>query len=168
MPSAAELLAADPQVLRDSGFSARKGNTLRELAQRFVDGRLSDTALARMSDEEVEAALTEVPGIGLWSARGFLLVALNLHLELARRRPAAGRLTEFYLWVSLGGVLGGLFNSLVAPLVRADERRPYFGQTMIYLLFAGACAGAALYAFGPWVAGVLNNPELGDQTGQLR
>jgi DNA-3-methyladenine glycosylase II len=77
MPSAAELLAADQQVLRDSGFSARKGQTLRALAERFVDGRLSDEAFARMSDEEVEAALTEVPGIGLWTARGFLLVALN-------------------------------------------------------------------------------------------
>jgi DNA-3-methyladenine glycosylase II len=77
MPSAAELLAADPQVLRDSGFSARKGQTLRALAERFVDGRLSDDALARMTDEEVEAALTEVSGIGLWTARGFLLVALD-------------------------------------------------------------------------------------------
>src|ERR1700694_977750 len=35
MPSPAELLAADPQVLRDSGFSARKGQTLRALAERF-------------------------------------------------------------------------------------------------------------------------------------
>jgi DNA-3-methyladenine glycosylase II len=34
MPSPAELLAADPQVLRDSGFSARKGATLRALAER--------------------------------------------------------------------------------------------------------------------------------------
>ena len=77
MPSAAELLAADPEVLRASGFSNRKGATLRALAERFVDGRLSDEALALMADEEVEAALTEVPGIGLWSARGFLLVALD-------------------------------------------------------------------------------------------
>jgi len=77
MPSAAELLAADPQVLRESGFSARKAATLRALAERFVDGRLSDEALAAMSDEEVEAALTEVSGIGLWTARGFLLVALD-------------------------------------------------------------------------------------------
>src|ERR1700758_2138516 len=66
MPSAQELLAADPQVLRDSGFSARKGQTIREPAERFVDGRLSDEALSTMSDEEVEAALTEVPGIGPW------------------------------------------------------------------------------------------------------
>ena len=77
MPSAEELLAADPQVLREAGFSARKGQTLRALAERFVDGRLSDKALAKMSDEEVEAALTEVSGIGLWTARGFLLVALD-------------------------------------------------------------------------------------------
>ena len=77
MPSPAELLAADPQVLRDSGFSARKGQTLRALAERFVDGRLSDEALSRMTDDEVEAALTEVPGIGPWSAHGFLLVALD-------------------------------------------------------------------------------------------
>jgi DNA-3-methyladenine glycosylase II len=77
LPSAAELLAANPQVLRDSGFSARKGQTLRALAQRFVDGRLSDEAFSRMTDEEVEATLTEVPGIEPWTARGFLLVALE-------------------------------------------------------------------------------------------
>ena len=77
LPSPAELLAADPQVLRDSGFSARKGATLRALAKRFVDGRLSDEALSRMTDDDVEAALTEVPGIGPWTAHGFLLVALD-------------------------------------------------------------------------------------------
>jgi len=77
LPSPVELLAADPQVLRTAGLSARKGGTLRALAERFVDGRLSDAALAGMTDEEVEAALTEVPGIGPWSAHGFLLVALD-------------------------------------------------------------------------------------------
>jgi len=35
----AELLTSDPQVLRDVGLSARKGATLRALAERFVDGR---------------------------------------------------------------------------------------------------------------------------------
>ena len=77
LPSPAELLAADPQVLRDSGLSARKGATLRALAERFVNGRLSDKALARMTDDEVEAVLTEVPGIGPWTAHGFLIVALD-------------------------------------------------------------------------------------------
>ena len=77
MPSAAELLAADPRVLRDSGFSARKRDTLRALAQRFVDGRLSEKAFSGMTDQEIEAALTDVPGIGPRTARGFLLVALD-------------------------------------------------------------------------------------------
>jgi len=91
MPSPDEVLAADPQVLRASGFSVRKGQTIRALADRFVDGRLSDEALSRMTDEEVEATLTEVPGIGLWTARGFLLVALDrpdvfLSGDLALRR----------------------------------------------------------------------------------
>jgi DNA-3-methyladenine glycosylase II len=91
MPTPAELLAADPQVLRDSGFSARKGATLRALAERFVDGRLSEEALSRMTDDEVEATLTEVSGIGPWTARGFLLVALDrpdvfLSGDLALRR----------------------------------------------------------------------------------
>ena len=91
MPSPAELLAADPQLPRESGFSARKGETLRALAERFVDGRLSDEALARMTDDEVESTLTEVSGIGLWTARGFLLVALDrpdvfLSGDLALRR----------------------------------------------------------------------------------
>jgi DNA-3-methyladenine glycosylase II len=91
LPSPAELLAADPGVLRESGLSYRKGATIRALAERFADGRLSDDALARMTDDEVEAALTEVPGIGPWTAHGFLLVALdrpNVFLpgDLALRR----------------------------------------------------------------------------------
>jgi DNA-3-methyladenine glycosylase II len=95
LPSPPELLAADPQVLREAGFSARKGQTLRTLAERFVDGRLSDEALSRMTDDEVEATLTEVPGIGLWTARGFLLVALDrpdvfLSGDLALRRAIQG------------------------------------------------------------------------------
>jgi DNA-3-methyladenine glycosylase II len=77
LPSPAELLAADPQVLRASGMSARKGATLRALAERFVDGRLSDDAFASMTDEEIEATLTEVSGIGPWTAHGFLIFALD-------------------------------------------------------------------------------------------
>jgi DNA-3-methyladenine glycosylase II len=91
LPSPADLLAADPQALRASGMSTRKGETLRALAELFVDGRLSDKALSRMTDAEVEAFLTEVPGIGPWTARGFLLVALDrpdvfLSGDLALRR----------------------------------------------------------------------------------
>src|ERR671918_989361 len=47
---------------------------------------------------------------------GFFVVAMVLHGEVARDRPPARHLTEFYLWVSVGGVLGGVFNALVAPI----------------------------------------------------
>ncbi|HEX5442951.1 MAG TPA: fused MFS/spermidine synthase [Pirellulales bacterium] len=47
----------------------------------------------------------------------FFTVAMVCHGELARTRPAPRYLTEFYLWMSLGGVLGGLFNTLLAPLL---------------------------------------------------
>jgi DNA-3-methyladenine glycosylase II len=91
LPSPAELLATDPQVLRAAGLSARKGETMRALAERFVDGRLSDAALSRLTDAEIEAVLTEVPGVGSWTARGFLIVALDrpdvfLSGDLALRR----------------------------------------------------------------------------------
>ncbi|MDQ3680622.1 MAG: fused MFS/spermidine synthase [Actinomycetota bacterium] len=46
-----------------------------------------------------------------------LLSGLVCHGQLARDRPPARHLTEFYLWVAVGGVLGGLFNAVVAPLV---------------------------------------------------
>ncbi len=46
-----------------------------------------------------------------------LAVAMECHGELALGRPQVSQLTEFYLWISVGGVLGGIFNSLIAPLI---------------------------------------------------
>ncbi|UGY22027.1 fused MFS/spermidine synthase [Bradyrhizobium septentrionale] len=46
---------------------------------------------------------------------GFFVLALACHGELYRRRPAPVRLTEFYLWTSFGGVIGGIFAGLIAP-----------------------------------------------------
>ncbi len=47
----------------------------------------------------------------------FFFTALVCHGELAKRRPAPSRLTEFYLWMSLGGVMGGAFTALLAPVI---------------------------------------------------
>jgi hypothetical protein len=47
----------------------------------------------------------------------FFIAALVCHGELARARPAARHLTAFYLWMSVGGVLGGIFNAILAPLL---------------------------------------------------
>ena len=45
----------------------------------------------------------------------FFIISLACHGELARQRPAPSRLTEFYLLIGVGGVVGGIFNALVAP-----------------------------------------------------
>lgn len=45
----------------------------------------------------------------------FVVLALACHGELYRRRPAPARLTEFYLWTSFGGMIGGIFAGLIAP-----------------------------------------------------
>ncbi|MBM3847520.1 MAG: hypothetical protein FJ405_14710, partial [Verrucomicrobia bacterium] len=45
----------------------------------------------------------------------FFGATLLCHSRLADLRPAASELTSFYLWMSFGGVIGGLFNALVAP-----------------------------------------------------
>ena len=45
----------------------------------------------------------------------FFVNALMCHGELARRRPAPEHLTAFYLWMSAGGVIGGIAAGLIAP-----------------------------------------------------
>ncbi len=46
----------------------------------------------------------------------FFLLSLLMHGELAHDRPDPKFLTNYFLWISFGGVLGGLFNALLAPL----------------------------------------------------
>ena len=126
LPPPAELLAADPQVLRTAGLSARKGATLRALAERFADGRLSDAALERMTDEEVVAALTAVKGIGPWSARGFLLVALN--------RPDVFLTGDIALRRAIQRIYGFDHVPSEAELVKTSDRwRPYRSLAVSYL-----------------------------------
>ena len=65
--------------------------------------------------------VSEAPA-ALWVAipihlLGFMVLAMLCHGELACDRPGVQHLTEFYLWLAAGGVLGGIFNTLVAPHV---------------------------------------------------
>jgi SAM-dependent methyltransferase len=47
----------------------------------------------------------------------FFLTALMCHQQLVARRPHPAHLTEFYFWMSLGGVVGGAFNAFLAPVI---------------------------------------------------
>lgn len=59
------------------------------------------------------------PDLALWllplHLLGFFLIAVACHGKLAEDRPPASQLTGFYLLMSLGGVMGGVFNALLAP-----------------------------------------------------
>ncbi len=62
----------------------------------------------------------------------FFFTALMCHQALVARRPPPERLTQFYFWMSLGGVLGGGFNAFLAPVI--------FDNVWEYpLVMVGAC-----------------------------
>src|SRR5207249_4194218 len=48
---------------------------------------------------------------------GFFATTMMCHGELAKDRPGTKHLTEFYLWMSVGGMVGGMFNALISPVV---------------------------------------------------
>jgi DNA-3-methyladenine glycosylase II len=77
MPAPGELLEADPEALHRAGLSHRKVETMRLLARRFVDGEFSDDAFLASTDEEIEAKLTAIPGIGPWTVSGMLVLVLD-------------------------------------------------------------------------------------------
>ncbi len=77
LPEPAELLALDPTVLRGTGLSGRKVETLRAVATQFADGSLRDEDLRARTDEEIETRLTTIPGIGPWTVHGVLIIALD-------------------------------------------------------------------------------------------
>ena len=68
-PTPAEILAVTPDDLHLAGLSRRKVATLRAVAEEFVAGRLSSEQLEHMSDEEIEAQLTAIAGIGSWTVQ---------------------------------------------------------------------------------------------------
>jgi hypothetical protein len=47
----------------------------------------------------------------------FFVVAMVCHGELASSRPNVHHLTEYYLWIAIGGAMGGVFNALIAPAI---------------------------------------------------
>ena len=64
-------------TLRKVGLSRQKSSYLRDLAHRSVTGEINFAAMHEMSDEEVVVTLTQVKGIGTWTAHMFLIFALR-------------------------------------------------------------------------------------------
>jgi 3-methyladenine DNA glycosylase/8-oxoguanine DNA glycosylase len=71
------VLAAPDELLASSGLSRAKAASIRDLADQVVGGRIALERIGRLSDEEVVDHLTQVRGIGPWTAQMFLLVTLG-------------------------------------------------------------------------------------------
>ena len=80
-PQPAELAVAEPIAIRALGFSLRKATTIVAIADAAVQGRLDLESLATREDGQVVETLTQIPGIGRWSAEYTLLRGLGrLHV----------------------------------------------------------------------------------------
>ena len=75
----------------------------------------------------------------------YFIIALTCHMKLVETRPETDHLTEFYIWMSLGGVIGGAFNALLAPVI--------FSTVYEYILVLGA-ASFVSFKFHPDLKGL--------------
>ncbi len=112
-------------------------------------------------------------------AAGLFFCCMMCHGELARRRPSPQYLTSFYLMVSLGGAIGGLFVAIIAPHVFNVNI-----ETQVGIVFCGLLAVLVLWnmvipKLGGWpvrvlllvglgvLAGYLGRKEVADRKGYL-
>jgi DNA-3-methyladenine glycosylase II len=129
LPSPAELQGTDPGKLREAGLSWRKISTLRDLAARLSDGRLSQDELSTLPDDELMAELTAIPGIGPWTVQGAMIVALHredvvLPGDLALRKAVRAAYELDHL------------PTQQEVLAIADKWRPYRSLATSYLFSA--------------------------------
>lgn len=84
----------------------------RKLIGRFTPMALCFVCVVLLTRANQPMAMVAAVHLG-----AFTLVALLCHGELAALKPPPEQLTGFYLWVAAGGVVGGLFNALLAPVL---------------------------------------------------
>jgi DNA-3-methyladenine glycosylase II len=77
LPPPSKVLEVDAETIRSAGLSRAKVAFIMDLAERIADGRLDVEALGELSDEDVIAALTEIKGVGPWTAEMFLIFHLG-------------------------------------------------------------------------------------------
>jgi DNA-3-methyladenine glycosylase II len=76
-PSPEQVLAKSDAELRSVGLSEKKALYIKDLAAHIKDGKLNFHRFHRMTDEEVIADLTQVKGIGIWTAEIFMMFNLG-------------------------------------------------------------------------------------------
>jgi len=75
--TAAGLASFTLEQYRLAGVSKQKASYLKSLAERSLEGDLRLSQIGRLSDDQIIAELTEVKGIGVWTAQMFLMFSLG-------------------------------------------------------------------------------------------
>ncbi|MEI6864388.1 MAG: DNA-3-methyladenine glycosylase [Candidatus Adlerbacteria bacterium] len=76
-PTPEAVLAVPFIKLREAGLSGQKATYIQDLAQKFADGTIKHRAFKKMTSDEVITHVTQVKGIGVWTAHMFLMFTLN-------------------------------------------------------------------------------------------
>lgn len=76
-PTPAEILETEEETLRSVGLSRQKQKYIRDLAQHIVDGKVTFDKIADQSNDEIINELTDVKGIGIWTAHMFLMFGVG-------------------------------------------------------------------------------------------
>jgi hypothetical protein len=105
----------------------------RDRATRLADRVLPSLLLGLSGILLTRATLPLLPGLVL-HLLPFFAAAMFCHGLLARDRPAPQHLTEFYFWLAFGGMVGGLFNTLAAPLLFSRLLEYPLALTLVALL----------------------------------
>jgi DNA-3-methyladenine glycosylase II len=76
-PSPEQILSKDVEELRSAGLSRAKAMYVRDLAQHVVDGRVKFDHLDSLSNDEIIRELTDIKGVGEWTAHMFMMFCMG-------------------------------------------------------------------------------------------
>lgn len=76
-PTPEQVLATPFETLRSAGLSGQKASYILDLAEKFSDGTIRHKHLHKMTNEEIVSHVTQVKGIGVWTAQMFLIFTLE-------------------------------------------------------------------------------------------
>ncbi|MFB6089464.1 MAG: DNA-3-methyladenine glycosylase [Halobellus sp.] len=119
------VLAADEATLRDVGLSRQKVEYVRSVAEAFRERDLTREGLADRDDEAVVATLTEIRGVGTWTAKMYLIFVLG--------RPDVFPIEDLGIRAGMAELYGFADDDRAGMVEHAERWRPYRSYASRYL-----------------------------------
>ncbi|MGQ4555138.1 DNA-3-methyladenine glycosylase family protein [Halobellus sp. GM3] len=122
------VLAADESTLRDVGLSGQKVEYVRNVAEAFRDRDLTREGLRDADDDEVVETLTEIRGVGVWTAKIYLIFVLG--------RPDVFPVEDLGVRAGMARLYGYDSDDRDGMIEHAERWRPYRSYASRYLWMA--------------------------------